>query len=197
MSKYVNTYPEPYRSAPQDSLADPWKMYNRECTSYVAWLVQHLNGYGININAPRLGDWNAQNWDDRARQLGFAVDKTARIGSVAEFESGHVAYVVEVADNTVHVLEYNFAVKGGWGERDVPINSVSSFVHFPGEEQAQKALGENSATTTPPTSENFDDAARRVIRGDFGNGSARTQALASAGLDPSAVQKRVNEMLGA
>lgn len=41
----------------------------------------------------------------------------------------------------------------------------------------------------------LDDVARRVIRGDFGNGKARVEALTAAGYDAKAVQKRVNEIL--
>ena len=33
---WVNTYIEPYRSAPKDSLVDPSTCYSRECVSYVA-----------------------------------------------------------------------------------------------------------------------------------------------------------------
>lgn len=42
----------------------------------------------------------------------------------------------------------------------------------------------------------IDELAHEVIRGDWGNGSARRQALESAGYDYDAVQNRVNEILG-
>lgn len=48
------------------------------------------------------------------------------------------------------------------------------------------------ADTTPV---DLDDVARRVIRGEFGNGQERKNRLAAAGYDYSAVQKRVNELL--
>ena len=50
------------------------------------------------------------------------------------------------------------------------------------------------APSTPKKS--IDELAQEVIRGDWGNGSARRQALESAGYDYDAVQNRVNEILG-
>ena len=50
------------------------------------------------------------------------------------------------------------------------------------------------APSTPKKS--IDELAHEVIRGDWGNGSARRQALESAGYDYDAVQNRVNEILG-
>ena len=32
----VDDYPARLKNAPQDSLVDPWRFYNRECTSFVA-----------------------------------------------------------------------------------------------------------------------------------------------------------------
>lgn len=45
-----------------------------------------------------------------------------------------------------------------------------------------------------PAADDVDDLARRVIAGEFGNGSARKAALGSRYAE---VQARVNEMLGA
>ncbi|MBR2761020.1 MAG: hypothetical protein IKD66_07600 [Solobacterium sp.] len=42
---------------------------------------------------------------------------------------------------------------------------------------------------------NLDDVARRVIRGDFGNGAERKAKLEAAGYDYNAVQARVNQLL--
>lgn len=43
---------------------------------------------------------------------------------------------------------------------------------------------------------NVDDIARRVIRGEFGNGQSRFNKLSAQGYDWKKVQNRVNEMLG-
>ena len=41
----------------------------------------------------------------------------------------------------------------------------------------------------------LDEIARKVIRGEFGNGAERRTKVAAAGYDYDAVQKRVNELL--
>lgn len=50
---------------------------------------------------------------------------------------------------------------------------------------------------TPAPTQSLDDVAQAVMRGEYGNGSARVAALTSAGYDADAVQARVNELLGA
>lgn len=48
--------------------------------------------------------------------------------------------------------------------------------------------------TSPPV-DVVDKVAREVIRGDWGNGPARTSRLKKAGYDPRAIQNRVNQIL--
>lgn len=48
----------------------------------------------------------------------------------------------------------------------------------------------------PDTKKSVDAIAHEVIRGDWGNGDERKQKLTAAGYDYSAVQKKVNELLG-
>lgn len=48
----------------------------------------------------------------------------------------------------------------------------------------------------PDTKKSVDAIAHEVIRGDWGNGYERKQKLTAAGYDYSAVQKKVNELLG-
>ncbi len=65
-----------------------------------------------------------------------------------------------------------------------------------GEVQAEvnRILGGGEAASAGPSQQvDIDDLARRVINGEFGNGDARRSAL---GDNYSAVQARVNEMLG-
>jgi hypothetical protein len=61
--------------------------------------------------------------------------------------------------------------------------------------EVNRMLGAESATSAPAPSPavDVDDLARRTISGEFGNGDARRKAL---GADYTAVQSRVNEMLG-
>jgi len=55
------------------------------------------------------------------------------------------------------------------------------------------ATGNQSAGNVNPS--NLDEIAWRVIRGEFGNGASRVNALGKAGFDAALVQKRVNELL--
>ena len=65
--------------------------------------------------------------------------------------------------------------------------------------EVTKAL--NTSTTTKPNTQtsskkkSVDTIAREVIKGKWGNGSARKSKLTKAGYDYNAVQKRVNQLL--
>jgi surface antigen len=149
---YINSYPEPYRAAPLDAVVDRWLMYNRECTSYAAWMLEHINGTKINGDIPKKGTWVAKAWGTRAQELGYAVDKTPRVGSIANWTGGtygHVAYVVAIEGSNVRILEYNYSKPGTWGERVVAISSVNQFIHFKGEDKAAAYFGDSSPVTPP------------------------------------------------
>lgn len=97
------------------------------CTNYAAW---RLIGNGLARPSINLG--NANTWDDRARQMGFPVNGTPAVGSIAQWDSGaygHVAYVEAVNGNTVTISESNW--NGTWlGQRHMAVNEVSNFIHF-------------------------------------------------------------------
>ena len=46
-----------------------------------------------------------------------------------------------------------------------------------------------------PTLKSVDEIAKEVIKGLWGNGTARKEKLSAAGYDYTAVQKKVNELL--
>jgi surface antigen len=135
-----NDYPTNLASPPKDSLVDPWKFFNRECTSLVAWRLNHANGVAFNdyYGGPQWG--NAENWGPTARALGIAVNSTPAVGSVAwdaggvggASGEGHVAWVANVETNgTVDVEEYNYHVPGGYDVRNgVSPSSFSGFIHI-------------------------------------------------------------------
>ncbi|MCB1006692.1 MAG: CHAP domain-containing protein [Acidimicrobiales bacterium] len=133
-------YPEPWRSAAQDSLVDSWGYYNRECTSFVAWALHSRNGYEM----PRaIG--NANNWDNYFSSHGVTVNSTPAVGAIAQTDAGvagHVAWVFSVGSGTVTVEEYNYSVTGRYGTRTVPTSSFR-YIHV-------KDLG--SPTPPPPAS---------------------------------------------
>ena len=121
---------------------DPWGMYYRECTSFVAWCLQSRNGYTFN----RAGkSWNANLWGGNARSMGFTVDMNPQVGSVAWWDAGfHVAWVREVSGDSVFIEEYNYGYNGTYHERWISKNSVSGYIHF-------KDLGATPVTPSQPT----------------------------------------------
>lgn len=111
-----NTYPEPYRSAPKDSLVDPSTCYNRECVSYTAWKIAEARGAWIR----RTGDMNARNWIYRLPENGYkevsapvnggkyvGVSTAGKYGHVLWFESGST------------ISEYNYNYLGNYGTRNI------------------------------------------------------------------------------
>lgn len=107
-----NTYPYPNapdcnESSGANCIADQWRFYQGQCTSYVAWKLNERevpfnNSYG----GTHWGD--ASNWGAAARSAGIAVDSTPGVGSVAWYSRGHVAYVDQVlSDGSVVMSDMN------------------------------------------------------------------------------------------
>src|SRR5690349_2295635 len=63
------------KDSTQDKYIDPWGEYNRECTSYAAWMLHSVNGFKMPFHD------NAINWGTRARNLGYTVNMTPAVGS--------------------------------------------------------------------------------------------------------------------
>lgn len=120
----------PYKGASPSNI-DPWAFYFRECVSFVAWRMNRDAG---RTGAPWWftngmggGHWgNAYEWAANASRLGYAVNGTPTVGSVAQWnaweggggENGHVAYVAGVnGDGSVTVEEYNSRVAHGYDIR--------------------------------------------------------------------------------
>lgn len=118
------------------SCADPWGLYYRECTSYVAWKlnsqgygVKHFNGRG------HAGDWPSTTAGYTSQRVGVAnVGDAAVIPFGGNFPYGHVMYVESVnSDDSITISEYNFAGPGIYSERTIPKSQYSyyTFITFP------------------------------------------------------------------
>lgn len=118
----INTYPEPYRSAPKDSLIDPSTCYNRECVSYCAWKIKEATGKWPR----RTGDMNGYNWIYRLPQIGYKEVAAPTAG-------GEYVGVAKTGNHVVwweggnHVSEYNWVIIGGFHERNVNLNTFRWF----------------------------------------------------------------------
>lgn len=92
---------------------DPWMFLTRECTSYAAWNWNVLQGKRF-INT-RPGSGSAWNWPALARDQGYSVSSTPRVGAIISWQQtgsmpyGHVAIVERVNGNgTIDLSEYNW-----------------------------------------------------------------------------------------
>lgn len=91
----TDTYPAPWAPpAPQDSMFDTWREYNRECTSYAAWMLHSMNGFEMPFHDDAVG------WGTDASKLGYTVNMTPTVGSIYWSTShDHVAWVESVSSD--------------------------------------------------------------------------------------------------
>jgi surface antigen len=108
-------YPNYLYAAAQDSLIDPWGMYNRECVSYAAWKVQQATGH-----MPYWGGHgNANQWPASAQADGIPTGYTPKVGSVAISMAGyygHAMWVEAVNGNQIYVSQMNYDLAGHYSE---------------------------------------------------------------------------------
>ena len=120
---------------PQDSVVDPWGLYNRECVSYVAWALQNrYSKYVGNFS----GNGNAYQWIWSAPQFSgaYRVDSPQPGDAVILPASGnfspigHAMIVDSVSDGWVHVSQFNFYGTGQYSTMDIKATGVA-FLRFP------------------------------------------------------------------
>jgi surface antigen len=136
----ADDYPAQWKSARMDTIADTWRFWNRECTSFVAWRLHTRNGFELNNDYDRDGTLdfgNASNWASAAYSFEFPVDDTPAVGAVA-WRSGHVAWVESVGNGTVTIEDYNgvdsnhngvFGDDGTYSTRQEK-TSAFQYIHF-------------------------------------------------------------------
>ncbi|HFR3713892.1 TPA: SH3 domain-containing protein [Streptococcus suis] len=125
---------------------DPWRLYTRQCTSFVAFRLSKVNGFEI---PPAYG--NADVWGYRAQREGYRVDMNPAVGAVAWWTSPmHVAWVTSVQGDMVEIEEYNYSARHTYGRRMIHKNSVSGYIHFKdlaGSPVSQTSPAANQATS--------------------------------------------------
>jgi surface antigen len=104
---------------------DQWGFAGANCTSFVAWRINHNLGipFQADMGAGYFGD--ARYWDAAANAVGYRVDNNPTPGSIAHWSGdetlggfGHVAFVMSVnSDGSVNVEEYNAVVPFGYSQR--------------------------------------------------------------------------------
>ncbi|MGT2742030.1 SH3 domain-containing protein [Streptococcus plurextorum] len=120
-------YPDYLKYARADSVVDPWRLWNRECTSFVAHRLSSVNGFEL---PPAYG--NAEEWGNRAKNEGYVVNHIPAVGAVAWWSNNHVAWVSAVLGDSVEIEEYNFhnPYPHLYNKRVIKSNQVSGFIHF-------------------------------------------------------------------
>ncbi len=123
-------YPAYLDNAGQDTLIDPWGMYNRECVSYTAWKVRQAYGY-----MPYWGGrGNANQWPGDAAAAGIPTGHTPQANSVAIWNVGafgHAMWVEAVnSDGSIYVSQYNYDYNGHYSEMYVSASQARSFTYI-------------------------------------------------------------------
>ena len=123
-------YPAYLNNAAQDSLVDPWGMYNRECVSYTAWKVYQTYKY-----MPYWGGvGNANQWPGNATRAGIATSHTPRAQSVAIWNVGYYGHAMWVesvnGDGTIWVSQYNYDYMGHYSEMLVSAGMAANLTYI-------------------------------------------------------------------
>lgn len=155
----ANTYPEPYRSAPKDSLIDPSTCYNRECVSYCAWKIKEITGNWLK----RTGGMSAKYWINRLPENGYyEVSSPKETGKyVGVSTAGQYGHVVWFESGTT-ISEYNYSIVGGFGVRNINLGAYRWF-------QIKSPI--TPPTPTPTTDINVGDRVLPISWVDY-NGKA-------------------------
>lgn len=147
-----DNYPQIWKNGIVGVSADKWRLYVKECVSFVAFRLSTVNGFEM---PPAYG--NANLWGHRARQEGYRVDKTPGLGAVAWFDSnqhgafgyGHVAWVSNIMGDQVELEEYNFGVPTHiYHRRVIHKNQVSGYIHF------KDLVGDVAMSSSQPAASN-------------------------------------------
>src|SRR5262245_40791148 len=135
-------YGYPYRNAPDCNETtfggcanDKWSFTQGQCTSWVAFQLNRLNaaGFSNSYGKPRGGWGAAWHWAAAAASAGIAVNGSPGLGSVAWYQSGHLAYVERVNSSTsVVVSEMNIDSHNGFEVRTITPASgwPNAFIHI-------------------------------------------------------------------
>ena len=107
------------------------------CTTYAAFKLA-ANGAA---NPGSLGDASA--WAANARSKGIRVDSTPAVGAIAQWNSGHVAYVEEVGSGYVITTDDNYGYNYTSRQRRTPSSGwPDNFIHI--KDVAQVSVGDGS-----------------------------------------------------
>ena len=122
---------------------------------------------------PQAGDIILFNWDDSTQPNNG--------------QSDHIGIVEQVYGNTIVCIEGNYNDAVGRRTINVGWGYIRGF--------ARPKYETSTETAVSQTKKSLDAIAREVIRGAWGNGISRKNALTKAGYDYKKVQEKVSELL--
>lgn len=155
--------------------ANPWNEQNRPCAVRQYSSAGRLNGYAGNLDLDKFyGD--AKAWMAYAAVNGKAQPAPSKPAQSAS---------VNIADLATRTIRGEF---GNGAQRQAALGSNYSAVMA----EVNRRLGASGSTR-----KSVEQIATEVIAGQWGNDPQRSQKLRAAGYDPSAVQKIVNQRMGA
>lgn len=116
------------------------------------------------------------------------IIKNAGLNGFSKGESKPQTTVIKTVEEIAKEV-----IAGKWGSGSERKNRLETAGYSYSEVQAK--VNELVKGTTVTNKKTVDELAREVIKGKWGSGAARKNALIKAGYDYSAVQRRVNELL--
>lgn len=123
----------PYNTTIAISCTERGSSVTGQCTSFVAWRLNNVNGVAFHNWYGGVNFGNANSWASAAQRIGIRVDGTPRRGSVAWSPAGtygHVAWVAAVhGDGTITIEDYNHNWAGQYSTRRVAVNSYQ-YIHI-------------------------------------------------------------------
>lgn len=143
------------------------------------------------------GKWG--NGDDRKNRLTAAgYDYSTiqnRVNQMVSGSSSESTKPATPAQKSVDEIAKE-VINGAWGNGSDRKTKLEAAGYNYSEVQSRvNAMLGSSSTSSTPAKKSIDEIAKAVIRGDYGNGSARKQKLEAEGYNYSEVQARVNQML--
>jgi surface antigen len=142
-AKYYG-YPYPHPPACTDGgkcVADKWAFYRGQCTSWVAYRLNQMDGIAFTNYFGGMGRWgDAVRWGRQAKKLGITVNTTPTVGAIAWYSAtkpapdGHVAYVEHVNSPRSFVMsEMNYDADNGFWVHTITKATgdwPTEFIHF-------------------------------------------------------------------
>lgn len=173
--------------------------YGYQCWDGTALLWQQLGRSLVTGNGLAIGCWDLKRDVNKYDQFDLVGDvNSLQRGDVVVMRPNHIGFFDGYDGNYMVILGQNqggVAYSNGGSKFNIARISKSAFAgafRYRGWHSAAPA----PAPTPAPATKSIDEVAKEALRGDWGNGADRTTRLAAAGYDPSAVQAKVNELIG-